>query len=75
MLRFVGGRVSATVSRAIVNNTRAPSTQIIRASHDGPTETDEEFDARYEAFFNRPDIDHWEIRKAMNDLAGTYRTP
>jgi len=27
------------------------------------TETDAEFDARYEAFFNRPDIDGWEIRK------------
>jgi len=27
------------------------------------TETDEEFDARYVAFFSRPDIDGWEIRK------------
>ncbi len=26
-------------------------------------ETDAEFDARYEAFFNRKDIDGWEIRK------------
>ena len=26
-------------------------------------ETDEEFDARYVAFFQRPDIDGWEIRK------------
>ncbi|KAH9370383.1 hypothetical protein HPB48_006699 [Haemaphysalis longicornis] len=33
-------------------------------------ETDEEFDARYEAYFNRKDIDGWEIRKAMNDLQG-----
>ncbi|TRY67015.1 hypothetical protein TCAL_03319 [Tigriopus californicus] len=32
-------------------------------------ETDAEFDARYEAFFNRKDIDGWEIRKAMQDLA------
>ena len=31
-------------------------------------ETDEAFDTRYEGFFNRPDIDGWEIRKAMNDL-------
>eukprot|EP00088_Acartia_fossae_P025137 TRINITY_DN259_c0_g1_i2.p1 TRINITY_DN259_c0_g1~~TRINITY_DN259_c0_g1_i2.p1 ORF type:complete len:161 (+),score=55.71 TRINITY_DN259_c0_g1_i2:38-520(+) len=29
---------------------------------------DAEFDARYEAFFNRPDIDGWEIRKGMSDL-------
>ena len=26
-------------------------------------ESDEAFDARYEAYFNRPDIDSWEIRK------------
>lgn len=33
-------------------------------------ETDEEFYSRYESFFNRSDIDGWEARKAMNDLAG-----
>jgi len=33
-------------------------------------ETDEEFYSRYEAYFNRSDIDGWEARKAMNDLAG-----
>ena len=32
------------------------------------TETAEAFDARYENFFSRQDIDGWEIRKAMNDL-------
>ena len=29
------------------------------------TETDAEFDARYEAYFNRADIDGWEIRKVI----------
>ncbi|GFV35528.1 cytochrome c oxidase subunit 5A, mitochondrial [Trichonephila clavipes] len=38
-------------------------------------ESDEEFDARYEAYFNRPDIDEWEIRKAMNDLQGMDLVP
>lgn len=38
-------------------------------------ETDAEFDARYEAFFNRKDIDGWEIRKAMGDLAGMDLVP
>lgn len=33
-------------------------------------ETDEEFYSRYETYFNRSDIDGWEVRKAMNDLAG-----
>lgn len=31
----------------------------------------EEFICKYEVFFNRPDIDNWEIRKAMEDLQGT----
>ncbi|CAA9995378.1 unnamed protein product [Nesidiocoris tenuis] len=30
---------------------------------------------RYEAFFNKPDIDGWEIRKAMNDLSGMDLVP
>ena len=29
----------------------------------GPTESDEDFDARYVAYFNRQDIDGWEVRK------------
>lgn len=41
----------------------------------GHSETDEEFDARYETYFNRSDIDGWEIRKAMNDLAGMDLVP
>lgn len=39
----------------------------VRYSH-GKQETDEEFDNRYVKYFDRPEIDHWEIRKAMNDL-------
>ena len=39
------------------------------------TETDAEFDARYEAYFNRADIDGWEYRKAMGDLAGMDLVP
>lgn len=71
MLRFVAGRVNNVVRSAIVP--RATSTaggQLVRNSSHGVEETDEEFDARYEAYFNRSDIDNWEIRKAMNDLAG-----
>ena len=33
-------------------------------------ETDEEFDARWEAYFNRDEIDAWELRKGLNDLYG-----
>jgi len=45
----------------------------VRYSH--TQETDEEFDVRYERFFNRPDIDGWEIRKAINDLHGYDLVP
>lgn len=41
----------------------------------GREETDEEFDARYERYFNRPDIDGWEIRKALADLQGMDLVP
>lgn len=33
-------------------------------------ETDAEFDARWEAYFNRDSIDAWELRKGLNDLYG-----
>ncbi len=29
----------------------------------GKQETDEEFDARWVTYFNKPDIDAWELRK------------
>jgi cytochrome c oxidase subunit 5a len=38
-------------------------------------ESDSEFDARFEAYFNRPDIDGWEIRKAMQDLVNMDLVP
>lgn len=39
------------------------------------TETDEQFDSRYENFFNRKDIDGWEIRRGINDLWGHDLVP
>ena len=39
------------------------------------TESDAEFDARFEAYFSRPDIDGWEIRKGFSDLAGLDLVP
>ena len=40
-----------------------------------PVETDEEFDARWEAYFNREDIDGWELRKGLNELYGHDLVP
>ncbi len=42
--------------------------QVRQMSKAADEESDAEFDARYESFFNRTDIDGWEIRKAMADL-------
>jgi cytochrome c oxidase subunit 5a len=41
----------------------------------GRAETDEEFDDRYERYFNRKEIDGWEIRKALTDLQGMDLIP
>lgn len=41
----------------------AAATGAVRWMSHEVKETDEEFDARYVAFFSRPDIDGWEVRK------------
>ncbi|KAI8792907.1 cytochrome c oxidase subunit 5A mitochondrial [Biomphalaria glabrata] len=46
----------------------------VRYSH-GKQETDEEFDTRYLNYLNRPDLDGWMLRKAMNDLTGEDLVP
>jgi cytochrome c oxidase subunit 5a len=71
MLRAVAGKILGNVIRAPI--VRAATIGSVRYSHS--TETDEEFDARYESFFNRPDIDGWEARKAMNELLGMDLIP
>lgn len=60
-----------TASRTLVP---AASTGLRFMSH-GPKESDEEFDARYVAYFSRNDIDGWEIRKGMTDLVGMDLIP
>ncbi|XP_011153554.2 cytochrome c oxidase subunit 5A, mitochondrial [Harpegnathos saltator] len=77
MLRVVAARVSSAARTSLLASrsaTAVTGTQSTRASHD-VQETDEEFDERYVKFFSRNDIDHWEIRKAMNDLAGMDVVP
>ena len=38
-------------------------------------ESDQEFDARWESYFNRTDIDAWELRKGLNELYGHDLVP
>ncbi|GJQ80985.1 putative cytochrome c oxidase [Trypoxylus dichotomus] len=59
--------LNATKPMAAITSTRYMSKH--------STETDEQFDNRYEAYFNRADIDGWEIRRGMNDLCGMDLVP
>lgn len=75
MLRTVSARLMNVV-RGSVNLTTprlAAIAAVRNSSHS--TETDAEFDARYEAYLNRPNIDGWEVRKAFNDLLGMDLVP
>lgn len=64
MLRIVAGRMLAAAKQAI-----QPRVMTVRSSH-GKVMTDEEVDAEFIQYFERKDIDHWELRSAMNRLAG-----
>ncbi|CAL4190871.1 unnamed protein product [Meganyctiphanes norvegica] len=46
-----------------VLTSRTSAVAMTRSMGHGPVESDAEFDARYENYFNRADIDAWEIRK------------
>ncbi|KAK2575595.1 hypothetical protein KPH14_011304 [Odynerus spinipes] len=74
MLRLVIGRVGSSIRNTTVTRATTVGIQSCRNSH-GLVESDEEFDARYVNFFNRPDLDGWEARKAMNDLVGIDLVP
>merc|ERR1711974_222697 len=71
-----------TAARALLSQTGIQSRSAqparvtgIRLMSSKKEETDAEFDARFEAYFNRPDIDGWEVRKAMHDLTGLDLVP
>lgn len=38
-------------------------------------EPDDVFDARWEAYFNRPELDDWELRKGLNEIYGHDLVP
>lgn len=75
MLRTTAGTLMNVLRHSFgVTAARASAMGAIRHSSHS-TESDAEFDARYEAYFNRADIDGWECRKAMNDLLGMDLVP
>lgn len=72
---FARSTANAVRAATIPKNAILPAVSGARNMSKHSTETDEEFDARYEAYFNRKEIDDWEIRKAMNDLQGLDVVP
>ncbi|OAD56959.1 Cytochrome c oxidase subunit 5A, mitochondrial [Eufriesea mexicana] len=74
MLRFTGKQLNNIVKNSIILRSTTVS-QCIRASHDGPVESEEQFNERYVNYLNRPSLDHWEIRQTMNKLAGMDLVP
>lgn len=74
MLRAAAGQISTILRGSMgLTSARIASVGGVRASHS--SESDEEFDKRYEAYFSRADIDGWEVRKGMNDLLGMDLVP
>lgn len=70
MLRLTSQRL-APVLRQIRPGLGAAS----RYMSNKPEESAEAFDARWEAYFDRKDIDDWEIRKGVNELYGHDLVP
>ena len=46
-----------------------------RYGHGQPEESAEDFDARWLAYFNQPDLDSWELKKGLNELYGHDLVP
>lgn len=44
-----------------------PVASAVRCYSHGSHESDEEFDARWVTYFNKPDIDAWELRKGKTN--------
>ncbi|MEE6513400.1 hypothetical protein FKM82_020995 [Ascaphus truei] len=53
----------------------SPAALAARCYSHAKHESDEEFDARWVTYFNKPDIDAWELRKGMNTLIGYDLVP
>ncbi|XP_010135706.1 PREDICTED: cytochrome c oxidase subunit 5A, mitochondrial, partial [Buceros rhinoceros silvestris] len=52
-----------------------PAALHARCYSHGSQESDEEFDARWVTYFNKPDIDAWELRKGKSSDRGDKAGP
>lgn len=73
MLRAVSG---SNLRFALgLNSARIFNKLTVRHGHGEPDIHGDKFDSSYEQFFNRPDVDGWQVRKGMNDLLGMDLVP
>merc|ERR1711973_629436 len=63
------------MGRAVSNNFRLGAASQVRMMSGAKQESDAEFDAKYIAYFDRKDIDGWEIRKGMADMGAMDLVP
>lgn len=76
MFRLLSKVTSTTMRVALKPTMVRPSlVSQVRLMSGGGAESDAEFDARYVAYFDRADIDGWEIRKGMADLCAMDMVP
>ncbi|CAI9731032.1 cytochrome c oxidase subunit 5A, mitochondrial-like [Octopus vulgaris] len=80
MLRAVITRLALPVARHAIQTVKVqhhPSLAVFAVRHfKAPAgESDEDFDTRYENHFRQPNLDGWEIRKAMNELCSMDLVP
>ncbi|XP_033634979.1 cytochrome c oxidase subunit 5A, mitochondrial-like [Asterias rubens] len=73
--RVVSSIVSNTRTALTVQAIRPLAASQSRSYSSKKEETDEQFDARWEAYFNRPEIDDWELRRGLNELHGHDLVP
>ncbi|XP_068693962.1 cytochrome c oxidase subunit 5A, mitochondrial-like [Montipora capricornis] len=71
MLRCATRRLVSPYIRGVSPSLGAAS----RLMSSKPKESDEAFDARWKAYFERPDIDAWELRHGLNELYGKDLVP
>lgn len=76
MLRSITGNVVGNMKLAMfANSGRVLAAASARHGHGEPDIHGAKFDASYEQFFSRSDIDGWQVRKGMNDLLGMDLIP
>lgn len=69
MFRLVASQVSKVAQGTVAGRSAVNVMAARFCHHPGvPDIYDPNFDARYEKYFSRPDIDGWEVRQGMNEL-------